>query len=184
MSKNMSSKKKKTIQLLLDVLAFVILVALDQVTKYFAVAKLKGEPSVKLIDGVFELQYLENRGAAFGMLQNGKVFFIFAAVVMLTAIIFVLIKAPASRKYRPWHVYLVMIAAGGIGNMIDRIRLDYVVDFFYFSLINFPIFNVADIYVTVGTALFVILILFFCKEEDLTFISLSIQKKTSYRRPK
>lgn len=178
------NKNKKIIQLLLDFLMFAVLVAIDQVTKYFAIQKLKEQPSFVLIDGVFELRYLENRGAAFGMLQNGKVFFVFAAIVMLTLIVFVLVKAPVSRKYYPWHVFLVMIAAGGIGNMIDRLRLDYVVDFFYFSLIDFPIFNVADIFVTVGTFLFFIMILFFCKEEDLKFISLSIQKKTSYRKPK
>ncbi len=184
MSNNNLSKKKKAIQLLMDFLAFAVLVIVDQMTKYMAIGRLKDRPSIKLIDGVFELQYLENRGAAFGMLQNGKVFFVFAAVVMLTAIVFVLIKAPIAKKYRPWHVFLVMIAAGGVGNMIDRIRLDYVVDFFYFSLIDFPIFNVADIYVTVGTALFLIMLLFFCKEEDLNFISLSIQKKASYRSSK
>ncbi|MBE5881116.1 MAG: signal peptidase II [Lachnospiraceae bacterium] len=184
MTKKLSPKKKKIIQLCVDLFIFAILVVLDQVTKMIAVEHLKDKPSIELIPGVFELQYLENRGAAFGMLQNGKVFFVFAAVVMLTAIVFVLIKAPVSRKYRPWHVFLVMIAAGGIGNMIDRLRLDYVVDFFYFSLINFPIFNVADIFVSVGTFLFVVFILFFCKEEDLQFISLSIQKKNNYRRPK
>lgn len=184
MSNNNLSKKKKAIQLLMDFLAFAVLVIVDQMTKYMAIGRLKDRPSIKLIDGVFELQYLENRGAAFGMLQNGKVFFVFAAVVMLTAIVFVLIKAPIAKKYRPWHVFLVMIAAGGVGNMVDRIRLDYVVDFFYFSLIDFPIFNVADIYVTVGTALFLIMLLFFCKEEDLNFISLSIQKKASYRSSK
>ena len=177
-------KKKKMIQLVMDFIAFAVLVIIDQVTKYMAIGRLKDQPSIKLIEGVFELQYLENRGAAFGMLQNGKVFFVFAAVVMLTVIVFVLIKAPVDKKYRPWHIFLVMIAAGGIGNMIDRIRLDYVVDFFYFSLINFPIFNVADIYVTVGTALFLIMLLFFCKEDDLNFISLSIQKKASYRDSK
>lgn len=181
---NKLSKKKKSIQLVWDFLAFVLLVMIDQLTKYMAIDRLKGQPSLKLIDGVFELQYLENRGAAFGMLQNGQVFFVFAAVVMMTAILFVLIKAPMEKKYRPWHVFLVMIAAGGIGNMIDRIRLDYVVDFFYFSLIDFPIFNVADIYVTVGTVLFLIMLLFFCKEDDLNFISLSIQKKASYRNSK
>ncbi|MBO5241243.1 MAG: signal peptidase II [Lachnospiraceae bacterium] len=178
------SKKKKIIQLIWDFLVFAVLVIVDQITKYMAIDRLKGQPALKLIDGVFELQYLENRGAAFGMLQNGQVFFVFAAVVMMTAILFVLIKAPMEKKYRPWHVFLVMIAAGGIGNMIDRLRLDYVVDFFYFSLIDFPIFNVADIYVTVGTALFLIMLLFFCKEEDLNFISLSIQKKATYRDSK
>ena len=178
------SKKKKIIQLIWDFLVFAVLVIVDQITKYMAIDRLKGQPALKLIDGVFELQYLENRGAAFGMLRNGQVFFVFAAVVMMTAILFVLIKAPMEKKYRPWHVFLVMIAAGGIGNMIDRLRLDYVVDFFYFSLIDFPIFNVADIYVTVGTALFLIMLLFFCKEEDLNFISLSIQKKATYRDSK
>ncbi len=181
---NKLSKKKKIIQLIWDFLVFAVLVIVDQITKYMAIDRLKGQPALKLIDGVFELQYLENRGAAFGMLQNGQVFFVFAAVVMMTAILFVLIKAPMEKKYRPWHVFLVMIAAGGIGNMIDRLRLDYVVDFFYFSLIDFPIFNVADIYVTVGTALFLIMLLFFCKEEDLNFISLSIQKKATYRDSK
>lgn len=175
--KRVSQKKKKIMQLIADLIVFAVLVAVDQVTKYFAVLYLKGQDSMPLIPDVFELQYLENRGAAFGMLQNGKVFFVFAAIVMLTVIVFVLMKAPVSRKYRPWHVFLVMIAAGGIGNMIDRLRLDYVVDFLYFSLIDFPIFNVADIFVSVGTALFAVFILFFCKEEDLTFISLSIQKK-------
>ena len=184
MTKNKSAKKKKIVQLLIDLFVFCVLVVLDQVTKLCAVKNLKDQPSVELIPGVFKLQYLENRGAAFGMLQNGKVFFVFAAVVMLTAIVFVLIKAPLSRKYRPWHVFLVMIASGGIGNMIDRLRLDYVIDFLYFSLINFPIFNVADIFVSVGTVLFLIFVFFFCKEEDLEFISLSIQKKRSYRRPK
>ena len=178
------NKKKKIIQLIIDFVAFIILAALDQVTKYFAIEKLKGNAPYVLIDGVFELHYLENRGAAFGMLQNGKVFFVFAAIVMITVIVFVLVKAPVSRKYYPWHVLLVMIAAGGIGNMIDRLRLDYVVDFLYFRIIDFPIFNVADIYVSVGTFLFLVMILFFCKEEDLNFISLSLQKKASYRKPK
>ncbi len=182
--KNISRTKKKVIQLVIDLVAFILLVAADQITKYIAVLHLKDQPSVELIPDVFELQYLENRGAAFGMLQNGKVFFVFAAIVMLTAIVFVLIKAPVSRKYRPWHVFLVMIAAGGIGNMIDRLRLDYVIDFLYFSLINFPIFNVADIFVSVGTALFAVFILFFCKEEDLKFISLSIQKKNKVHEMK
>ena len=183
MSKDKSAKKRKITQLFADFIVFLILVAVDQVTKYFVLEHLKDRPAINIVDGVFELQYLENRGAAFGMLQNGKVFFVFAAIVMLTAIVFVLVKAPVFRKYRPWHVSLVLIAAGGIGNMIDRLRLDYVVDFLYFSLIDFPIFNVADIFVTVGTLFFVIVILF-SKEEDLEFINLSIQKKASYRKPK
>ena len=69
------------------------------------------------------------------------------------------------------HILLVLIASGAAGNMIDRVRYDYVVDFFYFVLINFPIFNVADIYVTVATFLFAILILFYYKENDFSFLA-------------
>ena len=69
-----------------------------------------------------------------------------------------------------------MIASGAAGNMIDRVSHDYVVDFIYFVLINFPIFNVADIYVTVSTFLFVILFLFYYKENDFNFLSFRQQK--------
>ena len=71
------------------------------------------------------------------------------------------------RKYLPLRACAVLIAAGAVGNFIDRIRLGYVVDFLYFKLIDFPIFNVADIYVTVSTALFIVLLCFYYKEEDI-----------------
>ena len=90
--------------------------------------------------------------------------------MILGVIGYVLYKMPEEKKYRILHVLLSLIAAGAIGNMIDRIRLDYVVDFIYFVLINFPIFNVADIYVTVATALFAISVLFLYKEEDFGFL--------------
>lgn len=184
MNKRTYKNNQKIKQLIIDFIVFAIFVFADQITKYYAVLKLKGHSGIVLIRDVFKLQYLENRGAAFGMLQNGKVFFVFAAIVMITVIVFVLVKTPVSRKYRPWHIFLVLIASGGIGNMLDRLRLNYVVDFLYFSLIDFPIFNVADIFVSIGTFLFVIYLLFFCKEEDLSFISLSLQKNKSYHEIK
>ena len=134
---NKKNKNWKLKQLLLDLLFFLVLLALDQGTKYLAVTHLKDRSSVKIWPGVFELQYLENRGAAFGILQDGKLFFVFAAIVMLTVIAFILVKTPKGKKYRTWHILLTFIAAGAIGNMIDRLRLDYVVDFFYFKWIDF-----------------------------------------------
>ena len=148
---------KKKLCLLLDILGIIVLVALDQFTKYLAVIHLKDKPAYIIINGILELNYLENRGAAFGMLQNQKVFFIFVAVVILGVIGYVLFKTPDAKKYRILHLLLSLIAAGAIGNMIDRVRFDYVVDFIYFVLINFPIFNVADIYVTISTIALVIL---------------------------
>ena len=120
---------KKKLCLLLDILGIIVLVALDQFTKYLAVIHLKDKPAYIIINGILELNYLENRGAAFGMLQNQKVFFIFVAVVILGVIGYVLFKTPDAKKYRILHLLLSLIAAGAIGNMIDRVRFDYVVDF-------------------------------------------------------
>lgn len=169
-------KKGKWIAVIIDILAVIILLIADQYTKYLAVLHLKGQPAFGLIDGVLELQYLENRGAAFGMLQNKKALFIFMSIVMLTVAFYVILKLPQNKKYTPWHVFLCFICAGGIGNMIDRVRLEYVVDFIYFKLIDFPIFNVADILITIGTILFFLVILFFTKEEELSFLKFNIRK--------
>ena len=150
---------KKNILLTADVIHNDFLIVIDQITKYFAVLNLKGVSSWVLWDGVFELHYLENRGAAFGILQDQKMIFILIAVVVLAVIFYVLFKAPYQKMYSKLHISLILIAAGAIGNLIDRVRLGYVVDFFYFSLINFPVFNVADIYVTVSSFYLVILLL-------------------------
>lgn len=172
---------KKKLFLSLDTVGIIALVILDQYTKNLAVAYLKDKPAFNIISGILELNYLENKGAAFGMLQNQKAFFIFVAFVILGVIGYVLYKMPDEKKYRALHILLSLIAAGAIGNMIDRIRLDYVVDFIYFVLINFPIFNVADIYVSVSTVILVILLLFYYKEKDLSFISF---KQKRYRELK
>ena len=161
---------KKKLFLLLDIVGIIVLVLFDQYTKNLAVIHLKDKPAFIIISGVLELNYLENKGAAFGMLQNQKIFFIFVAFVILGVIGYVLYKMPEEKKYRILHVLLSLIAAGAIGNMIDRIRLDYVVDFIYFVLINFPIFNVADCYVTVGTALLLVLFLWFYTDEEFELL--------------
>ncbi len=172
---------KKKVLLLFDILVIFLLITADQYTKEMAVVHLKDKPAYIIINGVLELNYLENKGAAFGMLQNQKFFFIFVAIVILGVISYVLYKIPDNKKYTILHLLLSMIAAGAIGNMIDRIRLNYVVDFIYFVLINFPIFNVADIYVSVSTFVLVLLLLFFYKENDLYFISF---KQKKYREIK
>ena len=163
--------KQKKLGLFFDLLGIVLLIAVDQFTKYQAVLKLKDKPAYIIWDGVLELNYLENKGAAFGML----------AIVILSVIAYILFKTPDQKKYRALHILLSLIAAGAIGNMIDRIRFDYVVDFIYIVLINFPIFNVADMYVTFATAILVIMLLVVYKEQDLSFISF---KQKKYREIK
>lgn len=149
------------------VITVFILVLFDQWTKYLAVSHLKDKASIILFDHIFELQYLENRGAAFGLLQNQRVFFLIMTVIILIAAIIIYRKIPNERKFLILRICIIFICSGAIGNMIDRFINGYVVDFFYFSLINFPIFNVADIYVTVSTFVLAFLVLFYYKEEDI-----------------
>ena len=170
-------KKSRIIMLLIDVLIAAVLLVFDQFTKHLAVVHLKGQAPYVLIDGVLELQYLENRGSAFGMLQNQKVFILFVWIVFLAVLLFFLLKLPEQKKFRIVHILLAVIIAGGIGNMIDRFRLDYVVDFISFVLINYPIFNVADIYVTVTFIVLVLLIFFYYKDEDFSIYSRRQEQK-------
>ena len=144
-----------------------ILVFLDQFTKQIVVQQLKGQSAYVLIRNVFQLEYLENRGAAFGLFQNQRIFFYISVLVISLVVIWFYGKVPMEKKYLPLRICAVLILSGAFGNCIDRIRLNYVVDFFYFKLINFPIFNVADIYVTVAAFLLIVLVLFYYKEEEL-----------------
>lgn len=162
---------KRVKMLLIDIVIAAVLLALDQYTKYLAINHLKNRPALVLIDGVLELQYLENRGSAFGMLQNQKFIILFVGIVFLAVIIFFLFRMPLQKKYNIVHILLSVVIAGGIGNMVDRFRFDYVVDFISFVLINYPIFNVADCYIVVAMIILFLLFVFVFKEKDLEFLS-------------
>ena len=151
-----------------------VLVGLDQLTKWLAVMYLQNGESVTAIPRLFNFTYAENTGAAFGILKDHRwVFLTISTVTIIGMTLYLYLFRSEGRLY---DVAIAMIISGGIGNMIDRLRLDYVVDFLYFSLINFPIFNVADIYVTCATILLAGLLLFYYKEEDLKFLSIRPKK--------
>lgn len=152
---------------MIALISFVILIIFDQWTKALAVEHLMNQKPLVLIPGVFQLHYLENRGAAFGMLQGQRFFFVVIAILVLAAITYIYFKLPWQKHFHYLRAVGIFVAAGAVGNLIDRVSLGYVVDFFYFELINFPIFNVADIYVTCATFVLAFLILFYYKEEEL-----------------
>ena len=147
-----------------------------------AITHLKDKPAIVLMEGVLELDYLENRGSAFGMFQNQKVFLLVVGFVFMAAILFFLYKLPGEKKFRITHVALAMVVAGGIGNMIDRIRFDFVVDFISFVLINFPVFNGADCFIVVGTIGLFLLFMFVYKDEDLEFMNFRSKKNASEKQ--
>lgn len=144
--------------------ASAVLIGLDQWTKWLAVTHLKEQSPVVLWDGVFEFFYTENTGAAFGMLKEQRWIFITVTIVVLLAVLAVLLSG-RFRKHPLVNISGILIIAGGVGNLIDRIALGYVVDFLYFKLIDFPIFNVADCCVVIGAILLLVYFFFFYKEE-------------------
>lgn len=163
--------------LLIDAMIIILGIAFDQITKYLATAKLKNQPNFVIWEGVFELDYLENTGSAFGMFQGQRWMLLIVGVVFMSLILWFMLRLPEGKKFTLTHIILAFLVAGGIGNMIDRFALGYVVDFFSFVLINYPIFNVADIYVVCATIGLFIMFLFVFKEEDLEFLSFSRKKE-------
>ena len=192
----MKSKSKKQIGIGFSVITLLIL--LDQITKKIAVLFLKDQPAVPLIQEVFELKYLENTSAAFGLdpisllhnvfqfdvftnnpqlYLNVRMGFFYVITFLVTIfLVYLYTKIPNEKRFFYIDVVLIFFIAGAIGNLIDRISYKYVIDFLYFKLINFPIFNVADIYVTCAAFAMIALGLFYYKDEDIEAIFPSKKK--------
>ena len=157
-------KKLKLSQYLIYTAIILGGIGLDQLTKWLAVKFLSIRTTLPLIDGVLHLTYVENRGAAFGMLADHRWLFILVSTVAILAMGFGLYGGFTSKKL--YTVSIAMMISGGIGNMIDRLALGYVVDFIDFRLINFAVFNGADSIVCIGAGLLMLaLILDLIKEE-------------------
>lgn len=182
---NLKSKK----QIMFSVIFVNVLIFLDQITKKIAEIYLKGRDSIPIIKNVFELKYLENTSAAFGMdpisflhkIFNFEVFnsnpelylnikmgfFYILTISIILLFCFMYTKVPNGKRFVYIDYILLFFIAGAIGNLIDRISQQYVIDFLYFKLINFPIFNMADIYVTCAAFAMIILGIFYYKDEDI-----------------
>ncbi len=138
-------------------------IILDQLTKLLAVKYLEPIATFPIIKKVIHLTYVENRGAAFGMLSNHRWIFIVISSITIVAFLLYLYLGHAENKL--YAISISMITAGGIGNMIDRIALGYVVDFIDFRLINFAVFNGADSFVCIGAGLLILALILELKKE-------------------
>lgn len=144
---------------------FVLLTFIDQISKYMAVHFLR-DTDIVLIPDVLELHYLENKGAAWGIMQ-GQMWILVPITVLVLAVIFIVfLRLPQTRQFTLLRFCLTLLAAGALGNFIDRIINQYVVDFIYFSLINFPVFNLADCFVCISAVLILYCLLIKYKDED------------------
>lgn len=147
--------KKKTVKEYMIYTAVIALgIGLDQLTKLLSVLFLKPITTLPIIKNVIHLTYVENRGAAFGMLADQRWIFITVSTVAIIAMLLYLYLGHTENLFMA--VSLAMIISGGIGNMIDRVALGYVVDFIDFRLINFAVFNGADSFVCVGAVLLIL----------------------------
>lgn len=147
---------------MLEIIVALFFIGLDQASKSICASWLPTLPqsTYPLIDGVFSLTYVENRGAAFGMLQNARWLFLIITIAMCAVMIFFLVKEH-HRLHTLMRFALALVIAGAVGNFIDRAALGYVRDMLYFALIDFPVFNVADSAVCVGAGLLLLDLLFF-----------------------
>lgn len=138
----------------------VLLVMMDQLSKFFVVSFLKGQSPYILIDGFLSFYYIENRGAAFGILQNSQLLFSIITIVVLLGLMIYLIKNYKSLSLAT-KISLTLIIAGAIGNFIDRLRLKYVIDFISFRMFghDFAVFNLADSFIVIGTIIVMILVI-------------------------
>lgn len=148
------------------IVCVLALIGIDQLTKVWAVHALGSGMDIKLWEGVFHFHYISNYGAAWGILSGRKFFLIGLTSLIIIGMIWYMRKLPHTIWGQWSRVAFVLIISGAIGNLIDRLFLGYVRDFLYFILINFPIFNVADILVVVGVGLLMIVMFFGELAED------------------
>ena len=143
------------------IVLFLALIIIDRITKVLTVNLLKPVDNMVLIPKVLSLTYVENKGAAFGIMQNARWIFVVVTIIILASLCVYIIKTKPQSKLFKWSAAL--IGAGAIGNLIDRICYGYVVDMIQATFINFPVFNFADCCIVIGTGL---LCLYILKKEE------------------
>lgn len=164
--------KKNLLYFVLPVLAVLALAGMDQLVKMWVIENIELYDSIIIWDGVFELTHIHNEGMAWGLFQNKQVFFIILTPIALLLFGYFYCRTPFTRRFIPIRIAEVMLAGGAIGNLIDRVfrgeELFHgkVIDMFYVSAIRFPVFNVADCYITVACVILIALVLFYYKDSE------------------
>ena len=156
-------KNRNTFTAIAVIVVVGVLLATDQIIKYFVLTKLKPTGTVTVIPGLLEFTYVENTGAAFGLFKNIRWLVVAVTVIAIVAIIVLLFRY----RHHSFFSYAAsaLLISGGIGNLIDRMAYGFVVDFIHVLFFDY-IFNFADCCITVGAVLFVIHVLFFTRSEE------------------
>lgn len=158
-------KHKNIIQMLIGLIISLILIGLDQLSKYWVYHSLQYNGPITLIKGVFSFTYAANIGAAWGIM-GGSVLLNILPLVIGVILIFIYQRIPATKRMLPLNICLIALFSGAISNRIDRSLYGCVQDFLYFELIDFPIFNIADCYIVISAFLLAFLFIFYYKDDD------------------
>jgi signal peptidase II len=183
---------KKLSHVLVPLLFLAGMVGLDQWTKYLTIQHLSDGHEVKFIGDAVVFSYMQNRGMAWGFFQNAQFVLCLLTVLAIAVIIFLYVRTPFEKEYRPIRIAEVMLVGGALGNLIDRIfRFDpaeggtyfhgYVVDMIYVKAINFPVFNVADIFVSLAFLSFLFLLVFVYNEDEFNKCFGNFKKKEAVK---
>lgn len=157
---------------------FLILIGIDQGSKFWARTCLQNkDPLIIIPNKILNFQYNENTGAVWGILSGRIDFLKIFTLIVLVFILFVYFKIPQGKRYGILKILSVFIMAGAVGNLIDRFVLGHVVDFIYFEIIDFPLFNFADCCLTVSSILLFLFAMFYYKEEDFAFLGTAFTGK-------
>ncbi|MCQ2542945.1 MAG: signal peptidase II [Lachnospiraceae bacterium] len=173
---------KKVLNYILPLLGIALIVGLDQYTKLLTLAHVKGTEGFYIINKVLRIYFVSNEGMAWGMFQNKQIVFIIITPIVIAGLIYLYLKMPLEKKYIWMRICVVFLTGGAIGNLIDRIfrgeQLFHgsVVDMIYVELINFPVFNVADSFVSVGFVILVVM-MFIMKDDDLAWLKIKRKEK-------
>lgn len=166
----MNNKNTKIIRYATLIIVSLILAAIDQLTKYLVIQNIELKQEIPVIGDAVVLTYIRNTGTAWSLLSGKTWFLIIVTFIVCAGIIYIYHNVILEDRFRALRVFLITIMGGAIGNMIDRVRLQYVIDFIYFKIINFPVFNFADICVTVSIFAILFLFIFKYKSEDFDII--------------
>lgn len=170
-----NSKHKSFIQAIMYLPLCLLLIALDQWSKYWAFNSLKVNGPITVIKNVFSFTWTENTGVAWSIL-SGSPIHLWLPIIMSVVLIFVFILFPNTKRMLPINICIIALISGAVSNRIDRSVYGAVQDFLYFELINFPIFNIADCYIVISCILVAVLVIFYYNDDEFDGI-FSLKKR-------
>lgn len=155
-------KRKTILTIIVEVLLILVFVSVDLLTKTFIYEPIDaGAPDIVLINNILKFTAVQNTGASFGIFKGNAIILAIVSLIIIIVVFIIQMFSLTKLKDKTFRFGLILIVAGGIGNIVDRFLLGHVRDFIYFELIHFPVFNIADSCLTIGCVLIIIYVIIY-----------------------